>query len=302
MGKSSMTGVLSKPIFTISLDMELGWGFILHQNHKTLALLREDPKQGRGNVEVLLDLFEKYDISATWAVVGHLFLDVDKGSTLISKELPQFRENQLDWEYYNSHIVNNPLYYGRDVVERILASRVKQEIGLHGLFHLLFDQCSQKVADAEVREGLKLAGLLGLNPQTFVFPSNAISHLETLRKYGFGSYRGKFIPRWNIPKTIAPPGDPKCNDGIWEIPTSLCFVDPVTPFALLPRAKLGLNRAIRRNKVFHIFLHPHDLLRWPSLIKTLDQFLGVVAKKRDQGKLQLMTMGELTTYLKEDHE
>ncbi|RLI88762.1 MAG: hypothetical protein DRO62_03055, partial [Candidatus Altiarchaeales archaeon] len=87
--------------------------------------------------------------------------------------------------------------------------------------------------------------------------------------------------------------------GIWEIRSSMYFCDPQIKFSVLLRAKLGLYRAIRSKKVFHVFLHPHDLLKYPSLKRDLDKFLGIVAKKRDKGELEVMTMRELANYLNE---
>jgi hypothetical protein len=75
-----------------------------------------------------------------------------------------------------------------------------------------------------------------------------------------------------------------------EMPTSVLFCDPQVKFSVLSRAKLGLYRAIRSKKGFHIYLHPHDLLRYPSLKDDLDRFLGIVAKKRDERKIEVMTM------------
>jgi hypothetical protein len=71
---------------------------------------------------------------------------------------------------------------------------------------------------------------------------------------------------------------------------------------VLPRAKLGLYRAIKSKKVFHVFLHPHNLLRYSSLKDDLDRFLTFVAKKRDEGKIEVMTMGEFAEVLTEENE
>ena len=96
---------------------------------------------------------------------------------------------------------------------------------------------------------------------------------------------------------IAPPTEPKWMDGIWMIPSSMFFCDSQIKFSVLPRAKLGLYRAMISKKGFHIFLHPHNLLMYPSLKDDLDKFLGVVARKRDEGKIEVMTMGEFAVVL-----
>lgn len=77
----------------------------------------------------------------------------------------------------------------------------------------------------------------------------------------------------------------------------MCFCDPQIKFSVLLRAKLGLYRAIRSKRVFHVFLHPHNLLMYPSLKDDLDKFLRIVAKKRDEGKIEVMTMGEFSEVL-----
>lgn len=304
-----LNSVLDKSIFIVSLDLELGWGFLSHPQHKALSLLRSEPQKARGTTNLLLRLFERYDIPATWAVVGHLFLDPDRKEELIHKEMPQFKEGWIDWGYYCA-LDNDSLYYGNEIVERILTSPVKHEIGLHSFFHVPFHQCSRKVAEIEVELGTKLVKRFGVKPISFVFPGNHVGNLDVLRNYGFQIYRGRnagyydegqYLPirKLNsaIDKLIAPPVLPTWKDGIWELPSSTYFCDPRFPFTLLPRAKLGLNRAIRAREVFHIFLHPWDLLLHEPLAKDLESFLALVANKRDGGKLQVMTMGVLASYL-----
>lgn len=101
---------------------------------------------------------------------------------------------------------------------------------------------------------------------------------------------------------IAPPTEPKWMDGVWEIPSSMFFCDPQIKFSVLPRAKIGLYRAMRSKKVFHIWLHPHNLLMYPSLKDDLDKFLAHVSKKRDEGEIEVMTMGEFCEFLNEEKE
>ncbi|MCK4733219.1 MAG: hypothetical protein KAT65_12250 [Methanophagales archaeon] len=99
---------------------------------------------------------------------------------------------------------------------------------------------------------------------------------------------------------IAPPTEPKWKDDVWMIPSSMFFCDPQIKFSVLPRAKIEIYRAIRSKKIFHVFLHPHNLLVYSSLKDDLDRFLAFVAKKRDEGKIEVMTMGEFGEYLNID--
>ena len=306
-----MTKELNKSIFTISLDTESIWGYAAYPSHKEIGLLKRDDTKGRGCIDAILNLFEKHNIPATWAIVGHLFLDhCEYEDGIPHKDMPRFKE---DWYSFDpcTDIQRDPLYYGKDIVEKILSNRIEHEIGYHSFSHVIFSECSREVAEAEIKMGNKLAKEFGITLKSFVFPENKIGHVDILKKHGFKIYRGENLGRGNINqnilirvfnfginKLIAQPAEPKWMDGIWEIPTSVYFCDSQFKFSVLPRAKIGLYRAIRSKKVFHIYLHPHNLLAYPSLKDDLDKFLAVVAKKRDEGKIEVMTMGEFAEVLR----
>jgi hypothetical protein len=218
--------------------------------------------------------------------------------------MPRFKEN-----WYSSDpctdIKRDPLYYGKDIVEKILSNRIEHEIGYHSFSHVVFSECSREVAEAEIKKGIKLAKEFGITLKSFAFPENKIGHVDILKECGFEIYRGENLGRYDsnksllirkfnggINKIIAPSAEPKWIDGIWEIPSSMCFYDPQIKFSVLPMAKIGLYRAIRSKKVFHVYLHPHNLLRYSSLKDDLDKFLAVVSKKREEGKIEVMTMGK----------
>jgi len=310
MNKGDFTSnVLSKAVFTLSLDMELAWGFVLYPEHEILAMLRSNLQRARGTIDLLLSLFERYDIKATWAIVGHLLLSPEEDTDFVFEQLPQFREGCLDRDYYRS-LRNKPLYRGRDIVERILANPIQHEIGLHGFFHIPFNKCSREVAKAEIEMGIKAVNILGIQPKSFVFPQNRIGHIDVLKENGIRIYRGKNLSWWKqdiwppirkldsaAHKLIASPTLPLLKDGIWELPSSAFFCDPHMPFTLPWRAKIGLQRAIRARKIVHIWLHPWSLLLYKRLVEDLENFLALVAQKRDEGKAKVMTMGELASLL-----
>ena len=308
--------LINQPIFIISLDMELLWGYVSTPTLKAVRLMKNDDNNVRGCIDILLNLFERHNIPATWAVVGHLFLDhCECKDGIPHKDMPRFKE---DW--YSSDpctdIKRDPLYYGKDIVEKIVSNRIEHEIGYHSFSHVVFSECIREVAEAEIKEGTKLAKEFGITLKSFVFPDNEIGHVDVLKENGFKIYRGengrrRYDPSKNIlvrkfnggiDKVIAPPVEPKWKDGIWVIPSSMYFCDPQIKFSVLPRAKLGLYRAIRVKKVFHIFLHPYSLLMYPSLKDDLDSFLGTVAKKREEGEIEVMTMGEFADVLNDGTE
>ena len=64
--------VLSRGVFTISIDTEFAWGTFDLPEAMTYRKLEA---RSREVITRLLGLFETYNIEATWAVVGHLFLE-----------------------------------------------------------------------------------------------------------------------------------------------------------------------------------------------------------------------------------
>ena len=152
-----MTKLLNKPIFIISLDTELIWGHIEYSSYEAVRLMKSDYKKVRGCINILLNLFEKHNIPATWAVVGHLFLDhCENEDGMPHKDMPRFKE---DWYYSDpcTDIKRDPLYYGKDIVEKIMSNQIEHEIGYHSFSHVIFSECSREVAEAEIKEGVKLA-------------------------------------------------------------------------------------------------------------------------------------------------
>jgi hypothetical protein len=298
-----------KPVFIISLDVELAWGFILHNESKILNLLQRDVQKTKGTIDRLLKIFGTYNIPATWAVVGHLLLDSEDILRENYRNMPQFKEGWIDWDTY-SKISNQTLYRGPELVQKVLSNSASHEIGLHSFFHLPFSKCSHEVAEAEITQGINAAQKMGISLKSFVFPENLIGHLDVLAKYGFQIYRSKDMTRYDntknfvnrkfagaFDKIIAPPVSPSRENGIWSIPGSIYFLDSQAPFSLVPRVKCGLKRAIRTKKVFHIWLHPWNLLLYNTLERDLAKILESVAQEREKNNLQVMTMGEFANYL-----
>ncbi|KAF5422482.1 MAG: Peptidoglycan/xylan/chitin deacetylase, PgdA/CDA1 family [Candidatus Methanomarinus sp.] len=304
------------PTFIISLDVELLCGIIndpeSRSKKKHINLLNNDDTKGRGCIDVLLNILERHNIPATWAIVGHLFLDhCKKEDGIPHKDMPRFKP---DWYSADpcTDLQKDPLYYGRDIVEKILSNRIEHEIGYHSFSHVDFSECSREVAEAEIKISNKLAKEFGITFESFVFPGNKIGRVDILKEYNFKIYRGKNLGRYDISqsflirkfnggidKVIATPTEPEWVDGIWMIPSSMFFCDSQIKFSVLWRAKLGLYWAIRTKKVFHVFLHPHNLLLYPSLKNDLDRFLEIVAKKRDEGKIEIMSMEKFVGTLDE---
>ncbi len=301
---------LDRPYFIISLDTELLWG---PNNSNIVEMLRNNQKAVRESVLKILTLLEKHNIPATWAVVGHLFRDsCSKENCLTHKNIHTYNYKT---EFYNdpySNINEGPLYYGKDIVEKILSSSVSHEIGCHSYSHPNFTNISKEMAFDEVKEARKIAEEWDLELRSFVFPEDEPAHLDVLIENDFRIYRGKTqfpipydkkksrirrLPQTFIKKLIAVPVEPAWKDGIWEIPSSMYFSEPRPEWSVLLRARKGLKKAIKNDKVFHICLHPWNILLYDRLIDDINTFLKLVSKYREIDDLMVVTMGQLADIL-----
>jgi hypothetical protein len=265
----------------VSIDTELLWGYVLCPEHKFAHLLRQDHSKGRKPVETLLRLFAKHDVCATWAFVGSMMANEYKA---------------------------DPLHYGRDILERVMSSKPMHEIGCHSFSHIRFSECSREVAEGDIQKAINAAHDFGVKLESFIFPEDKIGHVDVLKQYGFVSYRGSLksgkSSRRTLPllssikgKIYLPSKKPNWREGIWEIPSSMIFYDPLFSFTLSVRAKNGVEDSIKRGQIFHIFIHPEDFLADPGLEKKMDKVFSFVARERDKGRISTLTMGQLATYL-----
>lgn len=144
---------MKKGTFCISIDHELLWG----RKDLDYSHLIPDVKKEREVIKKLLLLFTKYNVPATWAVVGEL-------------------KNNGDM-----------LWHSPDTISAIESTKL-QEIGSHSYSHQVFTDINSQEAEYEIKSFRK---------RSFVFPRNQVAHLNILRKYGFRKYRGRedFIPR-----------------------------------------------------------------------------------------------------------
>ena len=59
------------------------------------------------------------------------------------------------------------------------------------------------------------------------------------------------------------------------------------------RAIRGLDRAVARREIFHLWFHPWNLAGDPDLLRCLDEILAYADRLRGSGDLTVMTMGEI---------
>ena len=288
-------------VFTVSLDFELMWGTVDRPYaEKFHSLCAAERRQVVGR---LLDLFEEYDIAATWAIVGHLFLN--QGETGETARATAPRQGAAD------------LYYAPDLVDRIRHCRVEQEIGSHTFCHIEMPEskCSRAAAEADVAEVARIARRWGIDMRTLIFPRNLVGHLDVLKRYGFSCYRGP-EPHWyagqprivrrvghllDIAAAKTPPSVmPQEESGIWNIPGSMLYTPSFGSRRYVPvwmrvlRAKRGLDHAVKQKQIFHLWFHPTDVVcRMDAMLDGLRRIFDHAARLRESGKLVVRPMRDL---------
>jgi hypothetical protein len=310
---------LEKGVFILSIDTELAWGSVHKGNYAEREILF---KNTRPCISMLIKLLEKYQIHATWAIIGHLFLE--KCQPVNGIKHPEIIRPKYSW-YTNdwfdpdpcSGIEEAPFWYGRDIVEQIRNCPVSQEIGCHTFSHVRIGEpgCSRECFASELRACRVEAEKLGLNLRSFVFPRNSIGYLDVLSEAGFLTYRGipsiwyERLPgllsrigrRLNYYLPFTPPvATPRRENGLLNLPASYFFSVSYKSLAKMfgqsrvSNAKLGIRRAANKQRIFHMWFHPFNLAADPGrLLGDLETIFIEVCRYREAGRLDNLTMGDL---------
>jgi hypothetical protein len=318
-----MNNILERGAFLLSIDVEMAWGV----NHTGDIAGHYTYRNEREVIFRLLGLFEKYEIRATWAIVGHLFLDecrAANGRKHLEIVRPPYSWFEGDWFDADpcANAQSAPAWYGRDIVELVRQCRVPQEVGSHSFSHILVGdpECTAESFDSELKMCRKLAEAAGITLDSFVFPRNSIGHLETLAQNGFVAYRGRTParsfysdmrgrPLYEIADSTWPPPGwgvyPEFQHGLWNIPAThfYGFTDRRSrswlPIGLrLLVLKRRLRQAVRQRSLVHLWFHPHNLTQDPEgSLGGLEVIFQEVQRLRESGKLDNPTMGELAKLL-----
>lgn len=262
----------------ISLDAELAWGF-----HDLETLPTDQISQARDAWCDLLEWFDQYEIPATWAVVGHLFLDRCDGVHDDHASLPGWFERDP-----GGTVAKHPEWFGPKLVAAIQAADVDHEIGSHTFSHVECgnEQTSADVVRAELEASRQLAAKRGLEMDSLVFPRNNVGHRSVIAETGFSCYRGRQPMGWyagtpayapvkytqtlfgRTPPLVEPEID---EHGLVNVPASLYLftydqplgpaTDAVLGDVIVRRACRGIDAAETSDGVFHMWLHPNNLTR-----------------------------------------
>lgn len=265
---------LDRGAFVVSLDFELAWGTRGRPSATKVGAYLDGTRRA---IDRMLELFERYEISATWVMVGGLMLGGETRHPLLADA----RYDDIPVGSHESH----PHWYAEDILSKIRSIKPEQEIGCHTLTHMYVNESeeSREQLDWELGEFVKLFKTLGLpRPESFIFPKHYMHHFDLLAKHGFKCYRGPesgWFERLPTPhlrgamrlinsrlRRTPVVGLPSLSpEGLLEIPSSQFY----SPFQSVGKylsiddrvaqAIAGLNAAAEQKKVYHLWTHPFNM-------------------------------------------
>jgi peptidoglycan/xylan/chitin deacetylase (PgdA/CDA1 family) len=283
-----------KPDFgalVISLDFELHWG--VRDKCTPDGPYRENLLGARKAIPRILDLFEEFDVAATWATVGFLFAESRREREEFSPAVrPQYADQRLRpyAEPTGENEDDDPLHYAGSLIARI-ASQPKQEIATHTFSHYYCQEPGEtrEAFAADLSRAVAIAHRHGIDVRSIVFPRNQFrpGYESVLKEAGIICYRGNephwmYQPRPRRQETLAVRA-PRLLDHYvslsgskvvrWEEvlqPSGLCdarssmFLRPYSPqrksfeSIRLRRIAGGIRAAAEQRGIFHLWWHPHN--------------------------------------------
>ena len=304
----------------VSLDLELCWGRF---DKVPVPMLEADASEERIQIKRLLALLDRYEIPATWAIVGHLMLagcsrHAGAAHTDVMPR-PDYSWFPKDWYVHDpcTSAIQSPGWYAPDILEWIRATRVRHEIASHSFAHIYYGdpECSATAARADLTAAVEAAEKQDVTLKSFVFPRNQVGHLDVLRAQGIRAYRGADPTRFRrtkgvLYKTLSfldqllglPPKAVRAEEvmpGLWNIPGNHFYMARNGIRKMIPMAsrvrkgKQGIRQAIRSGGVYHLWFHPFNLnADADAMLSGLEQLFAYARRLRDQGVLDIFTMDD----------
>lgn len=273
----------------VSLDFELFWGML---DCSTLDAYGSNVLGGKAAIPRLLELFETYNIHATWATVGFLFGEnyEELKAYFPEKALwPSYTDPKLDpyawFETIGTNAEEAPCFYGPELL-KMVAAVPGQEIGSHTFCHYYCREAGQTTEqfEADLRAAKAIAADKGIELTSIILPRNQCegAYTEVMRKCGFTAYRDeendwihnkiKIRPLMRLlrladaylPLTGQGGYKPVCEDGIWNFTGSRAFKAVSRSRHMLEglkvkRIKKQMLHAAKKGLTFHLWWHPHNM-------------------------------------------
>lgn len=293
---------MRKGKFIISLDFELHWGA---SEKWSLNSKKEYFDTTRKSIPIVLELFKKYEIHATWATVGFLFAkDKEQLLKYCPVELPTYKNQKLSsYNILKNEVLgfsefDDPYHYAPSLIDLIVKTPF-QELASHTFSHYYCNEKGQN--ENQFVSDLKAAQLISqenfnIKLKSLVLPRNQFNskYIELAKEQGIKVIRSNpnvwfwnrqlfFNPLARAIDTIYPissdlfyslPLNKHVTNQLLLLPSSR-FFRPFTTSELLiqgmkiRRIKNEMTKAAKEHKIYHLWWHPHNFGN--SLDKNIQQ-------------------------------
>jgi len=311
--------------FVISLDFELMWGV---RDNKTIANYGANILGVRQAVPRLLELFARHRLGCTWATVGMLFFEHRTALLAALPDLrPDYTEPDLspydDLDRLGETERDDPYHFGLSLIRQIAAAP-GQEIATHTFSHFYCLEPGQTVAEfrADLAAAIDAARAIGIMLESIVFPRNQFNadYLGACCEAGLIACRGQersriYAAEGHNQETLLKRGtrlmdayvnltgthgtQPVAQDGVVDV-TSSRFLRPwsrkLAAFEplRLNRVLTAMQRAAARDKVFHLWFHPHNFgVDQDQNFAAMEQIAAEATRLRDRHDWPSLTMAEV---------
>ena len=311
------------PAFVISLDFELFWGVA---ESRSVAGYRSNIEGEWEAIPKMLDLFQRYGISVTWATVGMLMCrDYLQWREIRPSVLPSYVRKRCSTYSLDSVVREKPkLFFARPLVEQIIETP-GQELASHTYSHFYCGEAGatpeQFAADVVCQQEIFLE--YGIKATSLVLPRNQVKaeYLTIAAGSGITAYRGNqdhwlyrdghFVPFGTVGRVVRKFDAyfPLSGNHVGHLQNSLpegellnipasCFFRPATNFAFLDslhiwRVKRGMLEAARADGIFHLWWHPHNFgIRLGQNLESLESLLQFYIFLSDKFGMRSVAMSD----------
>ena len=300
------------------------WGAIFNKSVEN-GYLQRCPYVSE-SVKRLLDLFVKYDIHATWAVVGGIGCDTKEEAYSLSSNKIRDPYSPQTLKEYISSIKNEEYFFQPELVKRI-ADTKNQELASHTFSHFYFFEHTQP--EGKLTEEIEICRELfkekfGVEIKTIILPKNQVNSklFQLLSENGIDCVRGsqydnKALKGEKIFRII------NYIDAYIPIYSGYCYpiesmdcgcivnarasrfwrtYNKKLPF--LERCKLQkvfaeMNYAAKHHQVYHLWFHPHNLsTNIERNFDYIEKILIHYSELRRKYDFTSLNMGECTTLVR----
>lgn len=317
---------MSNGCLVISLDFELFWGV---RDVFTLESYKDKLKRTHEVVCHLLELFNKYNVHATWAAVGMLMCH---NQTELLQALPEIKPAYNDRQLspyeavYDQSLLNKSECYFAPYLVSKIQQCPGQELATHTFSHYYCLESGQSIEAfaSDLDAVLTQHKQYNNKPISIVFPRNQYNeaYLEVCYNKGIKVYRGNpqhfaFKPGSEGENTLLKRGirfldsyfnvsghhlynlnETIVND-MHNVPAShflrpysakLNFLEPLKRRRIIK----SMTQAAQLGQCYHLWWHPHNFGNdMESNLFNLEQLLKVFQQLRDNYGMQSYTMSEV---------